>query len=198
VLSACHKILAKFAFCLVHSFLFLFVLGCSWSVHFAREFILAGFFQVPLEHFLFLGDDSGGGGGGGSKKKKAAAASEEQLYKLVDERGTLLNDGYRRALRAKSERESEHSKAFGARDRRGGRPGSDKGLYVGLVSLLERMELRPCVVFTFSKKRCETNADGLGSLDLTTAKQKSEIHVFIQVRIRRCRFARSGRGALKL
>ena len=150
--------------------------------------------QVPLEHFLFLGDDSGSGGGAGgssSKKKKAAAASEQQLYKLVDENGTLLHDGYRRALRAKSERESEHSKAFGARDRRGGRPGSDKGLYVGLVSLLERMELRPCVVFTFSKKRCETNADGLGSLDLTTAKQKSEIHVFIQVHVYECLLGRS-------
>jgi antiviral helicase SKI2 len=51
--------------------------------------------------------------------------------------------------------------------------------------MLDRMALQPCVIFTFSKKRCESNADALTSLDLMTAKQKSEIHVFIQASVNR-------------
>ena len=36
------------------------------------------------------------------------------------------------------------------------------------------------MAFTFSRKRCNENADKLTNLDLTTGKQKHEIHIFIQ------------------
>ena len=36
------------------------------------------------------------------------------------------------------------------------------------------------MVFCFSKKRCDLLADGLGSLDLTTGAEKSEIHIFCE------------------
>jgi len=49
------------------------------------------------------------------------------------------------------------------------------GRYVALVRMLKERELHPCVIFTFSKKRCEQNADALGSLDLTTAEEKSQV-----------------------
>ena len=48
---------------------------------------------------------------------------------------------------------------------------------VSLVSMLDKQGLRPCVVFTFSKKRCESNADSLMSLDLTSSAEKSEVQV---------------------
>eukprot|EP00035_Acanthoeca_spectabilis_P008573 m.155667 g.155667 ORF g.155667 m.155667 type:complete len:1346 (+) comp14415_c0_seq3:153-4190(+) len=131
---------------------------------------------VPLEHFLFIGSEAG-------VSKKAAAT--DSLFKLVNSKSELLMDGYRRAMRIKNARESDRDKNFGPKGRQQGRGGNEKGLYVSLVSMLERMELQPCVIFTFSKKRCESNADALSSLDLMTAKQKSEIHVFIQASVNR-------------
>ncbi len=44
--------------------------------------------------------------------------------------------------------------------------------------MLEKKNLLPMVAFTFSRNRCNGNADSLTSLDLTTTKEKSEIHVF--------------------
>lgn len=41
------------------------------------------------------------------------------------------------------------------------------------------------VAFTFSRKRCDDNADQLGNLDLTTSTEKSLIHVFIQKSVAR-------------
>lgn len=59
-------------------------------------------------------------------------------------------------MAAKKEREAKSAdKNFGAKQRQKGRGGSDKSLYVALVRMLEKDELRPAVVFTFSKKRCE-------------------------------------------
>lgn len=39
-------------------------------------------------------------------------------------------------------------------------------------------DLLPCVVFMFSKRKCDVVVDGLRSLDFTTAAEKSEIHRF--------------------
>ena len=47
-----------------------------------------------------------------------------------------------------------------------------------LISLLKKQDLLPMVAFCFSKKRCDAIADALHSLDMTTATEKSEIHVF--------------------
>jgi antiviral helicase SKI2 len=38
----------------------------------------------------------------------------------------------------------------------------------------------PVVAFAFSKKKCEDNAYGLTTVDLTTSTEKSHIHVFIE------------------
>jgi antiviral helicase SKI2 len=40
--------------------------------------------------------------------------------------------------------------------------------------------LLPVVVFVFSKRRIDTLADNLGSLNLTNAAEKSEIHLFME------------------
>eukprot|EP00039_Didymoeca_costata_P013795 m.214980 g.214980 ORF g.214980 m.214980 type:complete len:1254 (+) comp15873_c0_seq10:105-3866(+) len=119
---------------------------------------------VPLEHFLYTGNSK---------------ATSNELFKIVDSRSTFLTDGYKKAMKAKLSRQSDKDKSFGAKGRQRGAPGSDKGLYVSLVDMLAKKELRPCVVFTFSKKRCESNADSLLSMDMTSNAEKSEIHVFI-------------------
>lgn len=40
--------------------------------------------------------------------------------------------------------------------------------------------LLPVVVFVFSRKRIDQLADNLNSLDLTSASEKAEIHIFVE------------------
>ncbi|ABN68267.2 predicted protein [Scheffersomyces stipitis CBS 6054] len=57
--------------------------------------------------------------------------------------------------------------------------GPNKGTWLNLVQYLKKSNLLPCVAFVFSKKKCEEYADSLTSVDLCTAREKSEIHMFI-------------------
>jgi antiviral helicase SKI2 len=58
--------------------------------------------------------------------------------------------------------------------------GVDTSLWVHLVGLLKKKELLPVVVFTFSKKKCEEQALSLTNTDLSSAGEKSEIHVMLE------------------
>ncbi|KIR81186.1 antiviral helicase SKI2 [Cryptococcus gattii EJB2] len=52
----------------------------------------------------------------------------------------------------------------------------DQNIWTHLISYLKKNTLLPVVNFVFSKKRCEEYAQTL-SLDLCTAKEKSEVHI---------------------
>lgn len=56
----------------------------------------------------------------------------------------------------------------------------DRGVYLSLLASLRARAQLPVVVFTFSRGRCDEQASGLTSLDLTTSSEKSEIHLFLQ------------------
>ena len=56
----------------------------------------------------------------------------------------------------------------------------DKNVWLSLVHMLQKKDKLPMVAFTFSRARCDSNADSLSSLDLTTTTEKSEIHVFFK------------------
>ena len=60
------------------------------------------------------------------------------------------------------------------------RTGLDKNLWIHLVGNLRKNNLLPCVVFVFSKKRCEEYATSMPNTDLNTAKDKSEVHIIIE------------------
>lgn len=60
-----------------------------------------------------------------------------------------------------------------------GRDGPSKNTWISLVHYLKQHNLLPAVVFVFSKKRCEEYADTLNNVDYCTAKEKSEIHMFM-------------------
>ena len=45
--------------------------------------------------------------------------------------------------------------------------------------------MTPVVIFAFSKRKCEEYALGLTTADLTTAAEKSEIHVFVESSLNR-------------
>ena len=54
------------------------------------------------------------------------------------------------------------------------------------VKTLGAKELLPCIVFSFSKKKCEECAFlGLSSVDLTNAREKAGIHIFFASAVQR-------------
>ncbi|KAF9438784.1 hypothetical protein BGZ76_004860 [Entomortierella beljakovae] len=129
---------------------------------------------VPLEHHLF---------------------ANREIFKIVDAKQTWLNLGYKNAVDALAKKEADAKVALrgGRGGARGGGRGAiggggggwrndkqDKNLFTHLVGYLNKKQLLPVVVFTFSKKKCEENASGLSSTDLMTSSQKSEVHVFFE------------------
>lgn len=46
--------------------------------------------------------------------------------------------------------------------------------------MLQKKEKLPLVAFTFSRKRCDENADSLTNLDLTEGQEKHRINAFFQ------------------
>lgn len=71
---------------------------------------------------------------------------------------------------------------------------ADKNVYVHLLGHLKKETLLPVVIFTFSKKRCEENAETLTNADLCTSADKSEVHVAIEKALSRLK----GEGNVKL
>ena len=61
----------------------------------------------------------------------------------------------------------------------------DKSVWLSLVNMLQKKDKLPVVGFTFSRQRCNDNADSLTTLDLTTKDEKSKIIVFFQDAISR-------------
>ncbi|KAM9930913.1 hypothetical protein OXX59_000177 [Metschnikowia pulcherrima] len=59
------------------------------------------------------------------------------------------------------------------------RDGPNKSTWVNLVQYLNQNKLLPVVVFVFSKKRCEDYVDTLSGVNFCTARERSEIHMFI-------------------
>ncbi|GAX76723.1 hypothetical protein CEUSTIGMA_g4170.t1 [Chlamydomonas eustigma] len=98
------------------------------------------------------GGGRGGGGGGFGHRPSGADAARKQL-----QGGSSGNN------------------SSGA----GMRPG-ERGQLLELISMLGKKQLLPVAFFCFSKKRCDSSADGTGGVDLTTAAEKHTIHVFVE------------------
>ncbi|CAL1541570.1 unnamed protein product [Lymnaea stagnalis] len=118
---------------------------------------------VPLEHYLYTGN---------------SMKTCNELFLLVDAKGSFITAGYNKAMDAKKERASKNSQSFGAKGTRGGNPMQDKNTWLSVIEMLKKKEKLPAVAFTFSKKKIEENSANLQNVDLTTATEKSEIHVF--------------------
>lgn len=67
----------------------------------------------------------------------------------------------------------------------GGRSGPNKNTWLNLVQYLQKKNLLPAVIFVFSKKRCEEFADTLSSVNFCTAKERSQVHMFIDTAVSR-------------
>ncbi|KAL3871690.1 hypothetical protein ACJMK2_039674 [Sinanodonta woodiana] len=121
---------------------------------------------VPLEHYLFTG--SGG-------------KTNSELFKIVDEKGNFLTIGYSKALETKQEKGNKSV----TKGQKGGSFSQEKNIWLSLVDMLKKKEKLPVVAFVFSKKRINELVGNLNTLDLTTATEKSEIHIFFHKSISR-------------
>jgi antiviral helicase SKI2 len=128
---------------------------------------------VPLEHYIY---------------------ANKEVYKIVDNKKQFLSQGYRAAQQSFKDKEAKRA----AKAKKGGAPppakrnapgaAQSKGEWTKIISSLKSKNLLPAVGFAFSKAKCMEIATGL-SLDLTTAVEKSEIHVFIDQAIKRLKGA---------
>ncbi|CAG5116731.1 unnamed protein product, partial [Candidula unifasciata] len=118
---------------------------------------------VPLEHYLYTGNST---------------KTCNELFLLVNAKGCFITTGYSKAIEAKKERASKSSQNFGAKGIRQGNPSQDKNTWLSVIEMLRKKDKLPVVAFTFSKKKIEENSANLQSVDLTTASEKSEIHIF--------------------
>uniref|UniRef100_A0A3B3SNF9 SKI2 subunit of superkiller complex n=1 Tax=Paramormyrops kingsleyae TaxID=1676925 RepID=A0A3B3SNF9_9TELE len=121
---------------------------------------------VPLEHYLYTGNST---------------KTMKELFLLVDSSGNFLTKGYYAAVDSKKERSSKHAQSFGAKGASQNTSATqDRGVWLALLRYLSDRQQTPVVAFTFSRSRCDDNARALGSMDLTTSAEKTEIHSFFQ------------------
>ncbi|KZV67653.1 antiviral helicase [Peniophora sp. CONT] len=165
---------------------------------------------VPLEHYLWAGRDmhkivdsnrnflgqgyKDAGEALRRKQDKEREAAGLAPVQRVGARGGAPQRGQQRGGARGGGAPARGAPARGAPARggssRGGGPARpfhqvDKSLYVHLIGHLKKKNLLPVVVFTLSKKRCEDNAGSLTNVDLSTAVERSEVHVAIEKAVTR-------------
>ncbi|KAK2701749.1 hypothetical protein QYM36_019609, partial [Artemia franciscana] len=119
---------------------------------------------APLEHYIYTGQ---------SRK------SQEHKFLILGAEGTLLNKGYLDAIEAKKPKEKVH-----AQQKDTGKGLSEehqKQLWIRVLDHLRSKDKLPVICFTLSRSKCDSNANLLASVDLTTAKEKDAIAQFLHI-----------------
>ena len=136
--------------------------------------------------------------------------ASKKLFKIVDANGKFLTQGWKDANASFSKNKDVATTSGAGADRGRGRGRSsggpnrgaasniilgrsnlrtidkqDKNIWIHLVHHLRREKLLPVVIFVFSKRRCEENAQVLTNIDLCTASEKSEVHIVVEKSIAR-------------
>ncbi|VDN02455.1 unnamed protein product [Thelazia callipaeda] len=126
---------------------------------------------VPLEHFLYTGQDG--------KTKK-------DMFKIINSKGQFLHRGFTMASAAKESIRKTVAKS-GLHGYRSNQKleFQFKNIYITVIDHLRMQGMLPVIVFIFSRRRCDENAYLLRSVDLTSQKEKSDIHHFFSKCIER-------------
>jgi antiviral helicase SKI2 len=119
---------------------------------------------VPLLHFLYTGT------GGGSRDNR---------YLVLNSEGWKI-EGYAKAVASLPKADPKSAYPQAKSQYYNFTPKQEKVLWYGLVDHLKRNNLLPIVAFTFSRAKCDQNAENLMRLDLTTQKEKAQIHMFFE------------------
>lgn len=142
---------------------------------------------VPLEHFLYTGQDG---------------KTQKDLFKIIDRDGQFIVKGYNDAKDSKTRASEKEKAGAGGMQRGGGRGGmtrgggnggggrnypgkNDKNIYLNLINFMKCADQLPMVVFVFSRKRCDDNAQMLSSMNLTTEVEKQHVRTFFSQCIQR-------------
>eukprot|EP01037_Dinobryon_pediforme_P018299 gene18299-18561_t len=139
---------------LPHKVRFVFL---SATIPNAKEFV-AWYRPVPLQHFLF-------------------PAAAEGLYLVVDEKGKFREDNFQKAMSHLQPPEATDTLAPEASSGKKARKPT-KLLNTDLfrvVKLVMDRELDPCIVFSFSKKDCETYALQMAKMDFNSQDEKEVV-----------------------
>ena len=56
---------------------------------------------------------------------------------------------------------------------------------MSLIGNLQKNDNLPVVAFTFSRNRCDSNADSMTTTELLSSQERSVVHVFFQNSIKR-------------
>ena len=135
---------------------------------------------VPLEHFLFTNRLVSSATGKGHTK---------DLYKIVDAGRNFLDPNYRSAMQSlqsmKEQRDSGRNEKTSKQQQADSHTAAfrnvnqERNVWTDVVYMLQKKELLPAVAFTFSKRKCDENADALSNLDLNSSSERSAVHIFM-------------------
>lgn len=108
---------------------------------------------VPLQHFIFPGGADG-------------------LYLVVDEKSNFREENFQRAMSCLQSNTEELSGIGNKKLKKTTTKGQTSDLGK-IIRLIMEKQLEPCIVFSFSKKECETNALQTARLDFNTPDEKN-------------------------
>eukprot|EP00730_Choanoeca_flexa_P002256 TRINITY_DN10976_c0_g1_i5.p1 TRINITY_DN10976_c0_g1~~TRINITY_DN10976_c0_g1_i5.p1 ORF type:complete len:813 (+),score=168.57 TRINITY_DN10976_c0_g1_i5:39-2441(+) len=106
---------------------------------------------TPLQHYIF---PQGGDG----------------LHLVVDEKGTFREDSFMKSMMTLAEGQAANKNKTKGKKAKGGKSGMK-----AIISMIMRKKYSPCIVFSFSKRDCESYATQLSQLDFTTDEEKEQI-----------------------
>ncbi|KAI4500959.1 hypothetical protein M0802_003762 [Mischocyttarus mexicanus] len=114
---------------------------------------------VPLRHYLFIPNNT---------------KSRGELLTILDENEEFLLNGWHAATKKFQKNDKKEGNSY-FDDKRC----YDKILY-NFVHFLSRNDKLPVVVFTLSRKRCDTNANKLKNITLTNHAEKMQVRSFFE------------------
>ena len=127
-----------------------FVAWISKMHHQPCHVVYTDYRPVPLQHFVF-------------------PAGSDGLHLVVDEKGRFREDNFQKAMSSlQGPTEGDERPAKKARKMT---KNANSDLFK-IVRLIMERELDPCIVFSFSKKDCETYALQMARLDFNSDKEK--------------------------
>ncbi|GAB1863836.1 Helicase SKI2W [Camponotus japonicus] len=122
---------------------------------------------IPLLHYLYTGTDG---------------KTKDDKFLVLDGNNQFLLDGWYKATNASDKKKNKNAKD--PRRRIQMTLKQEEVLWRAFISHLQKNDMLPVVVFTLSRKRCDMNAATLRNLDLTTAREKHQVHAFFQSNIK--------------
>jgi ATP-dependent RNA helicase DOB1 len=117
--------------------------------------VYTDFRPTPLQHYLFPAKDSG-------------------IHLVVDEKSRFREDNFQRAIAALSENKGDdpssgHSRGKGKKGQtyKGGQQDGPSDIFK-IIKMVMLKNYHPVIVFSFSKRECETNALQMSKLDFNS------------------------------